>query len=120
MNSQRTWWSVGVLIWLSQANLLRADKCQDLLEKLDKAKPREQVALVHRIGNLGRNGQAAIPVLADLLHSPKNDLANQAARSLAQIGQPSVIALATAAKDAAAKAMSERSRRAVGAFSKSQ
>ena len=54
---------------------------------------------VLKIGNLGRNGHQAVPVLENLLRSPDDNLANQAARSLAQIGQPSVSALASAAKD---------------------
>ena len=57
------------------------------------------VAIVLKIGNLGRHGADAVPVLENLLHDPKDDLANQAARSLAQIGKPAVRTLAEASRN---------------------
>ena len=91
---------ICALMLLGQAALLQADPCLDLLQSLEKAKSTEQrVTIVQKIGNLGRHANDAIPVLENLLRSPKEDLANQAARSLAQIGAASVPALAAALQD---------------------
>lgn len=100
MNSQR-WclWICGLLL-LSPAALIRADVGRDLIDSLDVAKNDDQrITVVRKVGNLGRRGQEAVPVLDALLRHPNEKLANQAARSLAQIGAPAVPALAAASQD---------------------
>src|SRR5262245_28038760 len=89
------------LLLLAQATWLQADPCLDLLQSLDKAKTTEQrLTIVKKIGILGRHATDAVPVLENLLRDPKQDVANQAARSLAQIGGPAVPVLAAALQDA--------------------
>jgi HEAT repeat protein len=84
---------------LGQADDDHAKRCARLLAALDEARPKEMIALVHKIGALGRHGKEAVPALENLLHSENDDLANQAARSLAQIGAASVPALVAASRD---------------------
>ncbi|MCI0683278.1 MAG: HEAT repeat domain-containing protein [Gemmataceae bacterium] len=78
---------------------LQADTLTKLLETLDKAPPHQRVVLVKKIGNLGRQARDAIPVLQNLLHAPDDELADQAARSLAQIGPESVPLLTEASQN---------------------
>jgi HEAT repeat protein len=80
----------SALYWLFAAASAQAESCAQLLEALDNAKAGERVGLVIKIGNLGQAGRDAVPVLENLLHSPNDDLANQSARSLAQVGEPAL------------------------------
>jgi HEAT repeat protein len=89
--SQRILWSSALSLLLPA--LVRADSCADLLQALDTVQPGQRVAIVLKLGNLGRAAAEATPVLENLLHSPDERLANQAARSLAQIGEPALDAL---------------------------
>jgi len=84
---------------LGQAHNDSSPVCARLLEALDSAAPKQRLVIVHKIGKLGRNGADAVTVLENLLHDVSEDLANEAARSLAQIGAASVPALVAAAGD---------------------
>jgi HEAT repeat protein len=75
------------------------DSCAKLLEALDSAGPKQRLLIVHKIGTLGRHGAGAVTVLENLLHDANDELGNEAARSLAQIGAASVPALSAATSD---------------------
>jgi HEAT repeat protein len=68
-------------------------KTERLLKSLDAPSKAERLAAMKELGNLGTPGRVAIPILIDRLRRTDKehaDQAEQAARSLAQIGPPAV------------------------------
>lgn len=89
------------------------DKVEKLIKDLDSLSKDKRLAAMKELGNLGTAGKGAVDALAKQMRHKDAELANGAARALAQIGPPAV-AEVIAALDEPAAAVRNRALLALG------
>ncbi len=111
--SRGSGWLLVMVLGLNAASLRADERIEKLIAALNDPETPVVMSAMRRLGNYGTAAKKALPALSAFLRNGNPEVANQAARSLAQIGVASMPELLKGLKDPV-RPVRERSLAALG------